>query len=235
MKLFVLTFIFILTSCKNEIFIAKRLDYKTTKGLNIEELQGEDKNNDGVRDDIEAWLDNNIKNKNLQNAFRQVAQFTNKSYEYLENKEKSIYYQDEIGRSGWCVVYAIEKIDHDILNAGNELSGKEYLLWREVENKVKMIKKRKDISKEEALKLAEVEREKARTVLKPLQKQLQPAEDIMDKQNKKRMIQRGQFNRLLINTDERKRAGMIRRNHGAGNMFIMPGSFETACKFKFEY
>ena len=56
----------------------------------IEEMMGPDKDGNGVRDDIDRYIDKEIKHKDQNKSFKQYAKYLRLGFKYYEDKEKSI-------------------------------------------------------------------------------------------------------------------------------------------------
>jgi hypothetical protein len=56
----------------------------------IEEMMGPDKDGNGVRDDIDRFIDKPTKDQDERNAFKQYAKYLRLGFKYYEDKDKSI-------------------------------------------------------------------------------------------------------------------------------------------------
>jgi len=232
MKMIVMLVFFL--SCNETYLSGMGQDYRSTKGLIPKELQGEDQNKNHIRDDVEKWVEENIKEKNLKKGYLQKAKYTFESYDYLDDKEKSNYYEDKIQRSGTCINLINRKIDYEIRMAGLESDFIAEKYKEKTRQKIKIVEANKDFTEDEKKEEITKIRDRLKSDLAPVREKHDPARVLMRKQEVFRSNQHGRFNGVLLNTKARDRAAVIRSNHGAGSMFILANSMRTACDFKYE-
>ena len=56
--------------------------------LDIADLQGQDKDGNGVRDDIDEYIDTNYKDINLRKALRQEGRYAREAFKYIDDPER---------------------------------------------------------------------------------------------------------------------------------------------------
>ena len=147
MKLLLLT-ILLTTSC---------LGFSSSS---VEDLQGLDKNKNGVRDDVEEWIEKNVDNKLMRLAYLEWSKYVRKSFKYIDNKKKSIANTYQKGGSIQCIgLLYFDIYNKSYLKGAQEYSRKRKILKNENKRNHSKIK-RKKISKEEKKELVKFERKR---------------------------------------------------------------------------
>ncbi len=105
MKLLVLL---ILTSCifekdkapENKVLTEEE---KIMRSLDDDTLLGPDKNNDGVRDDIEYWIKKNVEDENVKTASLLYAKYYRLMIKNVDDRHESIKYTKKKGQLSSCI------------------------------------------------------------------------------------------------------------------------------------
>ena len=69
----------------------------------IEEMMGPDKDGNGVRDDIDEYINDVTKDEDERNAFKQYAKYLRLGFKYYNDKEKSIENSHKSSQALGCV------------------------------------------------------------------------------------------------------------------------------------
>lgn len=109
MKLLVLL---ILTSCifekdkspENKVLTKEE---KIMRYLDDDTLLGPDKNNDGVRDDIEYWIKKNVEDENVKTASLLYAKYYRLKIKHVDDRYESIRYMKLKGQTSDCLYHLI--------------------------------------------------------------------------------------------------------------------------------
>jgi len=109
LKYFLIT-LFIFSSCATI----------TREDLVISELMGRDLNNDGVRDDLEEWIDNKEGSEKYRKALRVFATFSRNSFLYIDDREKSNNNTYALIHLNACIKYLYKQDNKEILDRYNK-------------------------------------------------------------------------------------------------------------------
>jgi len=211
-KIFILAFI--LTSCFSK--------------ATLEELQGPDIDNNGVRDDIDEFIDSiDDRNDEYKQALRDYAYFGRESFKYDDNKEES---RKNSYRMAWayeCISLQNDELyDPEILPKIQEYNQVDRAARKKLDvewKKVKLTEDRSDdkLVVEKSHKILGAINEKYKTVLREKEELFKRYHYINDS-----------ISKLLTNTSSRKKSFRLHDQHFGGSMVISSRDKKRVCGFR---